>query len=266
MKILVSDLDGTLYPHKDYVDKHQLKKNIAAIKRWIDRGNKLAVATARGFYHYEILKDILGFDVNFIGSNGASLRYEDGSEIVKSMPNSIYIDLCRFVKENNINATVATGINDEWVWSSIDCYPKDHPSYTKYLDTVTIADLDIIDPNSSNDRIQVFSPPDNINQLRELIGSQNYQTTITSSDIDMLDLVPLDCSKGISIMEMSKKFNVNIDDIIVVGDSENDIPMFNVTKNSYCISHAKDFVRNSASAVVSSVEELINIELNKIDS
>lgn len=263
MKILISDLDGTLYPHKEFKVPNQLTNNIKAVKKWTENGNVFAIATARGFRHYEVIKNNLGFDVNFIGTNGASIRYEDGTKVSKSMPLSIFIDLCRFIRENNIDATAATGINNDWVWSSIDCYPKDVPAYKVHLDSVVIADVDSIDPSGETPRIQIFVSPDKIDELRKLINKRNYQASVTSSDTDMLDMVPLNCSKGIAIMEMCDKYGISYEDIIVVGDSENDIPMFNVTKNSYCISHAKDFVLASANAVVDTVEELIEIELRK---
>ncbi|MCI8540898.1 MAG: HAD hydrolase family protein [Erysipelotrichaceae bacterium] len=51
MKLLVSDLDGTLYTR----DEQQNQANIIALNEWIAAGNLFAVATARRIHHYSIL-------------------------------------------------------------------------------------------------------------------------------------------------------------------------------------------------------------------
>ncbi len=104
MKVLISDLDGTLYPKKSIDNEKQFNNNIVAVKKWIKQGNKFAVATARGSHHYEVIIEQLGFKPNFIGSNGAEVIYESGEVIIKQIPMQIFIDLCEYIKKE-------TGIN-----------------------------------------------------------------------------------------------------------------------------------------------------------
>ena len=263
MKLLVCDLDGTLYPQKSESSELQFQKNVKAVEKWVDSGNKFAVATARGLHHYSVLTEKLGLNVEFIGSNGATVRLDTGEEIIKEFPCSVFIDLCEFIKENNINASAATGIDDEWVWSAYDCYPKGVPAYDSMRDFITIANLDQINPTLGIVRIQVFTPPENRDLLKEMIIARNYPVVVTTSDHDMVDIGPFGSSKGISIMELCERYEIDTQDIIVVGDSENDIPMFEITKHSYCISHAELEVLQHASKVVESVEEVIKLELEK---
>lgn len=261
MKLFISDLDGTLYPKKECTDPMQLQKNIAAVRKWVEAGNKFAVATARGLHHVPALTETLGFNVNFIGGNGACVMLESQQTIIKQFPCRIFIDLCRFVKENGINASVAVGLNDHWLWSSTDCYPKGNESYASIWDSVEIANLDEIDPEQGIERVQIFTPAENRDKLKAMILERNYEVTITTSDIDLIDIGPLNCSKGISITEMCERHGIDPEEIIVIGDSENDIPMFEMTKHSYCIDLADSNVLRSAEKIVSSVEEAINLEL-----
>lgn len=266
MKLLISDLDGTLYPHKDCSNPRQFQDNLAAVKRWIENGNQFAVATARGLHHYSVLIDKLGFDVHFIGSNGASVRLETGEIFTKYLPCSIFIDLCRMIKDANINASAATGLYNKWVWSGNDRYPKGEATYKSFWDSITIADLDKIDPEKGVERIQVFTPPENREALKALIISRNYPCVVTTSDRDMIDIGPLDSSKGISILELCKIMHLQSDNLIVVGDSENDIPMFEMTENSYCIDHAEEKVLKKAAKQAASVSEVIDRELVRYTS
>ncbi len=48
MKLLISDLDGTLYPRKESINPRQREDNFKAVKRWVEQGHQFAVATARG--------------------------------------------------------------------------------------------------------------------------------------------------------------------------------------------------------------------------
>lgn len=262
MKLLISDLDGTLYPKTN--KEIQLKRNVDAIKKWIKQGNKFAVATARGLHHYSYLYNVLGFDVNFIGCNGAATRFEDGKEIIKTMPCQIYIDLCNYVLENHINAGVATGYDDAWVWSSKDCYPIGYNLFKPGVEeTIKVANLKEMDPTVGVDRIQIYVPENDLIELRTAIESMNLPVIVTTSDTNLIDIGPLNSSKGISIHELCNEYHIDLKDIISIGDSENDIPMFQVSNTSYCIEHASIHVKNHATNIVSSVEEAIERELKK---
>ena len=79
----------------------------------------------------------------------------------------------------------------------------------------------------------------------------------------MIDIGPLNSSKGISIMELCAKFGVDRDQLIVVGDSENDIPMFQTTRHSYCIDMAEPQVIASAAHSAASVQAVIEQWLDR---
>lgn len=262
-KLLISDLDGTLYPRKESVNPHQREDNFKAVKRWVEQGNKFAVATARGLHHYPVIAEALGFDINFIGGNGAAVRLETGETIIKQLPCSVYIDLCRKVIEQDLNISVTTGFNNQWIWSRTDRYPRGVPAYDSVWDSVIQADLETIDPTAGVERIQIFVPPPQRDELRAFIQKQNYPGLITTSDQDMIDIGPLNSSKGISILELCERFKLDRDHLIVVGDSENDIPMFEITKHSYCIDLAEAHVAARAAHTVASVAEMIHLLLDE---
>lgn len=263
MKLLISDLDGTFYPKTN--KEVQLERNIQAVKKWIEQGNKFAVATARGLHHYSYLYNILGFDINFIGCNGAATKLESGEEIIKSMPCQIFIDLCHYVLENNINASVATGYDDTWVWSSKDRYPIGLNIFKPGVEeSIEVADLQNMNLNIGLDRIQIFVPENDLVELRTKLESMNLPVMITTSDTNLIDIGPLNSSKGISIHELCNRYDIHLDDIISIGDSENDIPMFHVSKTSYCIEHATNEVKKHSTYIVRSVEEAIERELGNL--
>ena len=263
MKLLVSDLDGTLYPKSNEENRRQFQDNIEAVKTWLESGNKFAVATARGIGHFEELCDRLGFKVDFIGGNGSETILSSGEMILKEFPCSVFIDLCKYVKENNLNASVTT-IKDGWYWSSKDCYPiKDATIQRKVWEHIKIADLNEMDSKMGLQRIAVLTPSENREILKEIIMNRNFDVSISTSEINTIDIGPKNSSKGMSIHELCDHYGINRDQVIVVGDSNNDVPMFEITDNSYCINHAEPEVLKKAANIVESVKEVIEIELGK---
>lgn len=74
----------------------------------------------------------------------------------------------------------------------------------------------------------------------ELSDSQ-YAYHINSSGID----------KGTGFKEIMKKMSINYDDVIAIGDSATDVPLFMVAKTSVALGNAADDVKSEANIVVS---------------
>ena len=74
----------------------------------------------------------------------------------------------------------------------------------------------------------------------ELSDSQ-YAIHINSKGID----------KGTGFTELMKKFNILKDDVIAIGDSATDIPLFKIAKTSVALGNASNAVRSEATMTVS---------------
>ena len=74
----------------------------------------------------------------------------------------------------------------------------------------------------------------------ELSDSQ-YAIHINSKGID----------KGTGFTVLMKKFNILSDDVIAIGDSATDVPLFKVAKTSIALGNASDAVRSEATMTVS---------------
>lgn len=263
MKLLITDLDGTFYPKNDNETKDQLHENVAAAKKWVAAGNIFAVATARGVGHYDTICDTVGFKINFLGGNGAENIFEDGTIQLKSFPISIFFKVCNFIKRMNIDSSASTIYNRHWYWSSKDHYPiynSDKPRWQH----VEILEPYSIDENLPIERIAVFVKKESLvfltEELKKEFGSFVH---ITSSDEDTIDIGSLNSSKGLAVIELAKRYNISKEDIIVIGDSENDLTMFEEAHVSYCMSHADKHVIEKATYTVDSFSQAVFEVMNK---
>ena len=73
------------------------------------------------------------------------------------------------------------------------------------------------------------------------LSDSQYAIHINSNGID----------KGTGFTEIMKKFNLVKDDVIAIGDSATDVPLFKVAKTSIALGNASDFVRSEATMSVS---------------
>ena len=79
------------------------------------------------------------------------------------------------------------------------------------------------------------------NKLNVELSDSQYAYHINSSGID----------KGTGFGEIMKKLSISRDDVIAIGDSATDIPLFKVAKTSIALGNASDKVQSEATMVVS---------------
>jgi hypothetical protein len=79
------------------------------------------------------------------------------------------------------------------------------------------------------------------NNINVELSDSQYAIHINSKGID----------KGTGFTELMKKFNILKDDVIAIGDSATDIPLFKVAKTSIALGNASDAVRSEATMTVS---------------
>jgi len=77
--------------------------------------------------------------------------------------------------------------------------------------------------------------------LDVLLSDSQYAYHINSRGID----------KGTGFSELMKRLSISKDDVIAIGDSATDIPLFKVAKTSIALGNSSDFVKSHATMTVS---------------
>jgi phosphoglycolate phosphatase (TIGR01487 family) len=79
------------------------------------------------------------------------------------------------------------------------------------------------------------------NSLNVELSDSQYAFHINSSGID----------KGTGFSKIMEKFSIKRDDVIAIGDSATDIPLFKVAKTSIALGNASEQVKSEASMIIS---------------
>ena len=265
-KMIVVDLDGTLL--NDY--KKVSQENLKAIKRAYDEKNVITViATGRQLEYARdiskacnnslgnyiiacnggIVQDVLTneyiYKVSFSNEEVLKIRKVFLEENVDVM--MIYTDGEIIVESKNDNEVLDSGINannEKIEGKNIE------KEINKNEDILKLLCLMIGDKNALENAIKKLNNMENI----ETSGICNYlyRTIDKKYESAYIDIMKKGISKRNAINIVADKLGIKQDEIIVMGDGKNDIPMFEGVGLSVAMENAVDEVKGKADYITAS--------------
>lgn len=267
--IIATDLDGTLLDRNSKVSQEDLD----AIERIAKKGVTIVLNTGRTLY--EIPKELrLCESIDYIiYSNGVGINHRE-----KGM-----------LKYNPIRQTDAKRIFD--VLSEYETFIEIYTCGAPYVDRSKYSqeyfDYYRIDTNFVHEMYESRRCVDN---LESLINDNSYKTEmfdvffryqnqreecwtrllnefdsidITTSMDNNLEIIPAGVNKGSALIQLCEKISKNVDEVIVVGDSKNDVTAFNTNSKKLAVSNACNELKELADEIICSNEEHIMCYIEK---
>lgn len=244
MKILVSDLDGTIYRNKA-VSSTDLK-----VLNRFTKQNILIIATGRNENTFSFFTKQYDLSYSYvILCNGALIQDKNHKTIVKHT-------------FNQINDTPK-------IFNTINLYQNYHISVSLSFENATL-----YIPNWKsylNEHVNANIPYDVIGICIEVVDKSldvvnsiyKQLSKIPSFHVERnnhyIDILPYGVSKKNAIKELMNAFCFNEDDMYVIGDSYNDLSMFEINNNSFIINNGIEEINNKATYVVDSIADCIKI-------
>ena len=243
LKLVVSDVDGTLVQP----DKSLSPGTIAAVARLQAAGVPVAVVSARPPRGLRWIIDALHLDGPCAGFNGGSIVAPDDTilEWNPVPPEMARLALDLF-KSRGVSAWLFT--KDEWLAQdplgphvaherhTVRFDERIVPDFTPYLDQV--GKLCGVDDN-----------PEKLAAVEtELQSLLNGRASALRSQTYYLDVTHTDANKGHAVRALARLLNVDVADVAVLGDMQNDVPMFQVAGFSVAMGNGTDAVKAAASA------------------
>ncbi len=271
IKMIVSDLDGTLLN-----EDHQIDENIhSTIKKIADAGIMFVVATGRSLHSHEVKR--LGFEPYYrISMNGAMITSPDNEVLyAKAMDLEFIRDLSTSFPKLDINYS---GITYTYVMS---CYEEKIIRFYQRGFKEAAGD-----PSRIADFLGDFKFDQKTRQLLEQsICKVDFKIDETEKMDELLkrhaeclsnapayegsyEITANGVNKAMAIKRLCKMLNIKEDEIIVFGDGGNDIEMLSQFE-SYCTSNGCDAAKKAAKhhigsnadyAVLTKIEEILEQE------
>ena len=276
IKYIATDLDGTLFYPKD---KKNLiaKENLFFLQSFIDNGGKVILASGRSIEYGKRVEKAIGRECILIGYNGAVL-YENNeilksNNIDKTEVQEIIDDVTKIYKipavlimtENGFFIKVRKGrdffkkiynVYNQFLGNYKEVYHKSNEEFEDALENQKIYKLMFFVGITRRKKRQAM-------ELNKMIRNA-FPNVESSWCNEVIEITPKDCSKGARIRDYCKIRNINDDEILVVGDSGNDISMFKEFKEtSFCMAKAPEVIRKYAKFTISKYEDLSRYIIKK---
>ncbi|MEW8955970.1 Cof-type HAD-IIB family hydrolase [Clostridium sp.] len=252
-KLLCTDMDGTLLGKKHEISK----ENIEAVKKASAKGVKIAVCTGRlhssAFYYASLLE----VKTPVISSNGAFIREKDEDKIIyksilkKEHCNKI-LNVCRKYGLNVTFHTPNTVFAENELFSA-----KNYQEFNKNLpeegrvniEVVPEGTLEEIFDKYEEDIIKAIVIEDE--KLIELKKAKDEVKNlggleVVSSFPNNFEIMSEGVSKGRAVEIIANTYGIKKEEVICIGDNENDISMLKYAGLGIAMGNASEEAKGAA--------------------
>lgn len=259
MKLIISDLDGTLLNNEGDVNQH----TIDVIRELVEKTDvKFAIATGRGYDSAIKIKRKIGLDIYMICNNGANIYDEKEVLIEKNfIPKELCQKIIKIFTENKIDYKAFKGL-DFYLPEYGDVVEED---IQKEYNMIVVKDIEK-DIKELEKILVINETKEVLENARKLVEENfsEYLEIVISSPV-CLDLNVKNCSKKLGVERIIKELKISPEDIMAFGDSENDYKMLKfigkpiAMKDSYMSKHLKNstFLTNDENGLADYIEKMI---------
>lgn len=261
IKLICIDMDGTLLNNNHEVTS----ENKTAILKAYSKGVNIALCTGRIFLSARYYSDLLGIDTAVIASNGAFIKkgYDDEPIFENTMPKDLALEIYNIVKKHGLKINFNswdTLIREEEV-------PEEHTYFVmnrtlpkeRQVKFIVEKDLvSLINKFEGNILKGIVSDKDNLKALfeckEELKSTFGERLHVVSSGHDNFEVMAGSTSKGNAVKHLAEILNIDREDIMCIGDSENDLSMLEFAGVSVAMGNGMNLVKEAATFITDTNE------------
>ena len=250
IKLIAIDMDGTLLNGKKHIDKVQKE----AIHEAIEAGIKIVLCTGRPLYgilpfYEELGLSELDSEGYVILNNGCSIHKTKDWELIDQV-NFISDDidyLYKFSEGYDINFTL---VNDYYYFNIDDRKPTDElitDAGFVFSDITNISLKEAKNGKHKIIKIMFLGNPNimaNFQKENESILKDKYSSVLSQPYI--YEILPKGNNKGTGLKKLAKKLGIKQEEIMAIGDGNNDIEMFEYAHYSVAMENGTKPARKAA--------------------
>lgn len=270
IKLIATDLDGTLFYPKRRI-KGVCNSNVKFLSKFAHNNGEILLASGRNTNVIHKLEKILKTKVTFLGCNGAYIIKDNKTINSHKLDNDKVLNL--FSKTYKLirvlNWVLFT--DDKKMYTLPDNFIASMAPVFKIANAFRgfYADPMYFD----KDRFFNFLSKGNIYKIMVMMGFSKSVSKLTyeaslyfkhnySSDFEIawsdnvIEFTAKGIDKGTALLNYCKDNNIQLNEVFVVGDSGNDLTMFNKFPHSFIMSNADKSLLNKANHIINRVSDL----------
>lgn len=254
-KLIAIDMDGTLLSNKHEIPKF----NKEMIKKATQAGVKIAITTGRLFASARKYSDVIGVETPIISSNGAYIREKDREEVIyeSNLSKKQFDEVLSVVRKYGF--TVYMNTSDTVISENV--VPDDHAYKLVNNELDDAWKIKFVEGRRFEETYEEFSNDilkficieerENMDELmkakEELSKFEDLE--VVSSWENNFEIMPAGTSKGTAVQRLAEILGIKQEEVICIGDSENDLSMIKYAGLGVAMGNAIDIVKENADYV-----------------
>jgi len=255
-KLICIDMDGTLLNDKKIISEN----NIKAIRLANEKGVRIAVCTGRIFTSADFFSELLSVKSPVIASNGAYIREKDRDAVVYKATLGVekckkILEVLRRFKLYPHYYTSDTVFTEKLIHSSLfyqevnKTLPKD-----KQIKIVQVKDWNEVFEKYESEIFKGIAVDEDLENLQNakntLRDMQDFE--VVSSRYDNFEVMNKGVSKGNAVKILAEYYGINKEQVICIGDSENDLSMIKFAGLGVAMENGSQAVKEAAQYITDS--------------
>ena len=282
MKLIASDLDGTLLNENGLVSE----RNAEAIKKAQDNGIVFVAATGRSWEAASKPLQAAGITSPIISLNGAVMYDENNKELRNiTMDKAVckyILSVCRdgdMYLEFFTNKGIFSESREYFIEVLVDIMKSANPKLTdedirahanRRFQMEPVKFIDNYDLIFEMEDLVIYKVlgftlvPKNLADVREkLTGEEGI--TITSSGEINLEFNHPDAQKGLALQDLANRFNIEMKDVMAMGDNWNDVSMLQSAGRGIAMGNATEGIKQLADEVTkSNIDDGVAVSIENV--
>ena len=266
IKLIASDMDGTLLNHNHKIPK----ENVELINYAKNQGIEFVVATGRAYYEALPALNEENINCDVISFNGG-IVYDKNSNIISitpMLPKDLYytIEILKsfdisyqlYTKNTIYTTSIETDINAYIDLIRSNGYEPDvehlRAEAQQKLDVGYITEVENIElylNEKENPPIKIIAISNDISKLENAakLLSENTSISVTSSGANNIEIMHKNATKGEALKEIAKIYGINLENAVAIGDNLNDQAMLDIVGYSVAMKNGNTILKEQAKYV-----------------
>lgn len=259
-KLVCIDMDGTLLDERGEITK----ENKEALQKLSDKGIRIAITTGRMHKFVKAFSKMIGIEVILITSNGASIALtpEEAPFYNEVMKGDALRQFYTCAKHHDvkIHFTTANGIILDYELPADHIYHGINKGIPKeeQIELVNMKDFEEAFKTYDGQIIKALciheTDQNTLDNLREEL-EQFGDYEIVSSWKNNIEVMPKGMSKGNAVKKLAQKLNISLEEVVCMGDSENDLSMLQIAGLAVAMGNAREDIKAAADYVTATNNE-----------
>ena len=266
IKLIASDMDGTLLNHNHKIPK----ENVKLINFAKNQGIEFVVATGRAYYEALPALNEENINCDVISFNGGIVYDKNGNiiSITPMLPKDLYytIEILKsfdisyqlYTKNTIYTTSIETDINAYIDLIRSNGYEPDveHLSAEaqQKLEVGYITEVENIElylNEKENPPIKIIAISNDISKLENAakLLSENTSISVTSSGANNIEIMHKNATKGTALKEIAKIYGINLENAVAIGDNLNDQAMLDIVGYSVAMKNGNIKLKEQAKYV-----------------